>query len=263
MLFDLRGRGRRRLVQVIYIGLAALIGLGLIGFGIGGGFGGGGLFTAATNNEGGSKSSFQSEIKKYEKLTRQQPQNIAAWEKLTLAQLHEAGGESLVQNGQLTRKGKELFVQAASSWRSYLALNPPKPSAQLAANMQRIFGEEGLNEPSAEVQVLQIEVAARPESAALYASLAVAAYRAKNTGVGDLAAAKAVSLAPAAQRVRLKDELKRIKEHPNGTEQTAASESAQPFKVKTSPGGKITAVPTNATGASGTSGASGSFGQVK
>ena len=43
MLFDLRGRGRRRLVQVIYIGLAGLIGLGLIGFGIGGGFGGGGL----------------------------------------------------------------------------------------------------------------------------------------------------------------------------------------------------------------------------
>ncbi len=182
MLFDLRGKGRRRVVQVIYIGLALLIGLGLVGFGIGGGFGGGGLLSAASNNEGGSKSSFAGEIKKYEKLTKQQPTNIVAWEKLTLAQLHEAGGETLVQNGQLTSKGNELFSAAASSWRRYLALNPPKPSAQLAANMQRIFSAEGLNEPTAEVQVLQIEVAARPESASLFGALAVAAYKAKNTG---------------------------------------------------------------------------------
>ena len=54
MLFDLRGHGRRRAVRVIYIGLALLMGVGLVGFGIGGGFGGGGLFSAATNNEGAS-----------------------------------------------------------------------------------------------------------------------------------------------------------------------------------------------------------------
>jgi hypothetical protein len=251
MLFDLRGRGRRRTVQVIYIGLAVLIGIGLVGFGIGGGFGSGGLFNAATNNEGASKSSFASEIKKYEKLTKEQPQSIVAWEKLTLAQLHEAGGESLVQNGQITSKGKELFSDAANSWRRYMALNPPKPSAQLAANMQRIFSEEGLNEPAAEVQVLQIEVAARPESASLFGALAIAAYRAKNTGVGDLASTKAVALAPSAQRVRLKDELQKIKEHPNGTEETATSSSGQSFNVKRSSSGKITATP-HATGASGT-----------
>ena len=226
MLFDLRGRGRRRTVQVIYIGLAVLIGIGLIGFGIGGGFGSGGLFNAATNNEGASKSSFASEIKKYEKLTREQPQNLTAWEKLTLAQLHEAGGEALVQNGQITSKGRELFNAAASSWRRYLALNPPKPSEQLAANMQRIFSEEGLNEPAAEVQVLQIEVAARPESASLFAALAAAAYRAKNPSVGDLAAAKALTLAPANERLRLKDELQKIKQHPNGNEESASSSSS-------------------------------------
>ncbi|HXW59757.1 MAG TPA: hypothetical protein VEJ23_09810 [Solirubrobacteraceae bacterium] len=223
MLFDLRGRGRRRTVRVIYIGLALLIGLGLVGFGIGGGFGSGGIFDAATENGGASKSSFASEIKQYEKLTAQQPQNIAAWEKLTLAQLHEAGGESLVQNGQLTSKGRELFNTAANSWRKYLALNPPKPSAQLAANMQRIFSEEGLNEPAAEVQVLQIEVAARPESASLFGALAVAAYKAKNDSVGDLAAAKAVALAPPEHRVRLQHELQELKKHPNGSEEAAST----------------------------------------
>ena len=34
MLFDLRGRGRRRTVQVIYLSLAILMGGGLVLFGI-------------------------------------------------------------------------------------------------------------------------------------------------------------------------------------------------------------------------------------
>src|SRR5436309_15253651 len=107
MLFDLRGRGRRRTVRVIYIGLALLIGLGLVGFGIGGGFGGGGLLTAASNNEGSSGATYASQIKKYRKLTQQQPSNTAAWEGLTKALLHEAGNEAYVtQAGEVTGKGR-------------------------------------------------------------------------------------------------------------------------------------------------------------
>ena len=45
MLFDLRGRGRRRTVQVIYLTLALLLGGGLVLFGIGGDVQGG-LFDA-------------------------------------------------------------------------------------------------------------------------------------------------------------------------------------------------------------------------
>src|ERR1700716_2191814 len=104
MLFDLRGRGRRRTVRVIYMGLALLMGVGLVGFGIGGGFGGGGLLNAASNNEGAGSASFSSQIKKYKKLTTQQPTNISAWENLTRAQLHEAGGEAYVSNSQVTPK---------------------------------------------------------------------------------------------------------------------------------------------------------------
>jgi hypothetical protein len=252
MLFDLRGRGRRRMVQVIYIGLAALMGIGLIGFGIGGGFGSGGFLSAATNPEGAAKSSFSSEVKKYTKLTRQQPTNATAWEKLTLARLHEAGGEAYVQNGQLTSKGKELYTQVANTWRRYLALNPPKPSASLAQNMALIFSEEGLNEPSAEVQVLQIAVAANPNSPALFGSLAEYAYKAGNTTIGDVAAEKAVNLAPAEQKVRLKNQLAEIKKHPSGSEEkTETSQSGQPFNVTTTPSGKIIAKP--AQGASGAS----------
>ena len=88
-----------------------------------------------------------------------------------------------------------------------------------------MFGEEGLNQPAEAVQVLQIVIAARPEQRGLYASLAEYAYKAHNPRIGDLASAKAIALAPPAQRKQLKAELAAIKAHPNGNE--AATSSAQ------------------------------------
>jgi hypothetical protein len=219
MLFDLRGRHRRRAVKVIYIGLALLIGGGLVLFGVGtGGGGGGGLLNAASENGGSGGTSFANQIKKYEKTLQKQPHNVAAWEKLTLAQLHEAGGEAYVSptTGAPTAKGKELFSKASRSWEGYLAQNPPKPSPELAKLMVRVYGVEGLNQPAAAVQVLQLVVAAEPNSASFYSQLAEFAYKAKNVRVGDLAAAKAVSLAPAARRATLKKEFETIKKSPEG-----------------------------------------------
>src|SRR2546430_1196923 len=116
MLFDLRGRGRRRTVQTVYIGLALLLGVGLIGFGIGGGFGGGGLLNAASNNEGSGGTSYASQIKRLQKLTGQQPNNIGAWERLTSAQLHEAGGEAYVSNGGPPAQGRRPPWRCCRSW---------------------------------------------------------------------------------------------------------------------------------------------------
>jgi hypothetical protein len=217
MLFDLRGRGRRRTVRVIYSGLALLIGLGLVGFGIGGGFGGGGLLNAASNNEGSSSASFASQIKQYRKTTQAQPKNVAAWEGLTKALLHEAGGSAYVsESGVVTPKGKELLRQAAQSWSSYIALNPPKPNTELAQLMvTHVYNEQGLNEPAQAVQALQIVLATRPKSAALWAALAEYAYKAQNQRIGDLAASKAVGLAPATQKTRLKKELAEVRKTPN------------------------------------------------
>jgi len=218
MLFDLRGRGRRRAVRVIYTGLAVLMGVGLVGFGIGGGFGGGGLLSSINKGEGGGNgASYQAQIKKYTTLTRQQPSNVSAWENLAKVQLREAGNEPYTTTaGQVTSKGKELFRQAAQSWTSYIALNPPKPNAELAQLMETVYGETGLNEPAKEVEVLQVAVVARPTSAALYSALAEYAYKAHNIRVGDLASAKAVSLAPASQRSVLKRELAEVKANPSG-----------------------------------------------
>jgi hypothetical protein len=240
MLFDLRGRGRRRTVRVIYMGLALLMGVGLVGFGIGGGFGGGGFLNAASQNEGSGSATYSAQIKKYEKLTRQQPTNPEGWEKLAKVQLNEAGGEAYVSAaGALTSKGRQLFARIAQTWTSYLALNPPKPNSALAQQMLRIFSEEGLNRPADEVQVLQIVVAEKPTNLAYYAQLARYAYLAHNTRVGDLASAKALSLAPAAQRPRLKTELAAIRKNPTGGGETlTGTTNGKTYTVK--PGGKGT-----------------------
>jgi hypothetical protein len=252
MLFDLRGRHRRRAVRLIYTGLALLMGVGLVGFGIGGGFGGGGLLNAASENEGASSASFANQIKKYEKLTKKQPNDVSAWEKLTAAQLHEAGGEAYVTQAGLTSKGKELFSQTAQSWNSYLALNPPKPSLELAKQMVRVFDEEGLNQPSEAVKVLQVVVAGESAGESIYAALAEYAYKAHNARVGDLASEKAVSLAPAAQRKQLKTELATIKKNPTGTQ--SAGSTSQTTTATT--GTATTGESVLGSGGAGTSGGS-------
>jgi hypothetical protein len=240
MLFDLRGRARRRTVRAVYIGLAILFGLGFVGFGVGGGFGGGGIFTSLNSHEGSGGTSYSSQIGKYKKLVALQPGNLAAREKLIDAQLHEAGGEEYVTRAGVTSKGKELFAQVAQSWHSYLALNPPKPNAELAQRMVAVFGEEGLNDPASAVTALQIAVTARPNSASLYAALAQYAYKAKNTRVGDLAAEKAVALAPAAQKPRLKLELAALKKNPTGGETLTATTNGKTYTVNPAGTGSYT-----------------------
>jgi hypothetical protein len=236
MLFDLRGRGRRRTVRVIYIGLALLMGSGLVLFGVGS-FGGSGVLSNLGSGESSNGVSFASEVKKYRKLTGEQPHNVAAWEGLTKALLHESS--SFTQNG-VTAKGKELFAQASQAWLAYLALNPPSPNTATAQQMFTVYSEEGLNQPSQAVQVLQILVAAKPTSASLWGQLAIYAYKAHNTRVGDLASKKAVALAPAGERKRVETELAEIRHNPSGEKTYTTVTNGKTYALKKAPNGSFT-----------------------
>jgi hypothetical protein len=256
MLFDLRGRGRRRTVRVIYTGLALLMGVGLVGFGIGGGFGGGGLLSSVTKEgEGGGSSGYAKQIAKYRKLAKEQPSDASAWENLAKNLYHEAGNEPYVTStGAVTSKGKELFKQVAAAWSSYIALNPPKPNSELAQLMEGVYGEEGLNQPAKEVEVLQIAIVDRPTDAALYAALAEYAYKAHNTRVGDLASEKAVALAPATDRTRVKDELAEVKANPTGEKTYTTTTNGKTYTGKLNSKGELSA--TEAKGSSKSTGSS-------
>jgi hypothetical protein len=237
MLFDLRGRGRRRTVQAIYLGLAVLIGLGLIGFGVGGGLGGGGIFNALTNSGSGS-ASFTKQVEAAQRRVNRNPNDPAALAALIEAKLHQASDSPYYEQsanelsaGKYTAQGKELLHQIANDWSRYLALEEKHPSSKLANNMIRVFTEEGLNEPAQAVTALQILIPSRPPSEALYASLAEYAYKAKNVRVGDLATAKALSLAPPSGRAQLKSQLEAIKKNPTG-EAGASSSTATVVPAK-------------------------------
>jgi hypothetical protein len=83
-------------------------------------------------------------------------------------------------------------------------------------------------------------VAARPTSAALYAALAQYAYKAHNVRVGDLASQRAVSLAPAAQRARVKNELAEVKKSPSGGQTYTTTTNGKTYAVKSAGNGKFT-----------------------
>jgi hypothetical protein len=212
MLFDLRGRGRRRTVQTIYLTLAVLMGGGLVLFGIGGSVSGG-LFDAVGLTGGGSGgSSANEQLVKQEKaaLRRVQanPRDEAAWITLTRVRYQQAGqGDNFDQNaGTFKSGGRKELTQAAQSWASYLALEPKQPDPNVATLMVQAFSPVGLNRPKDGVTAAEFVADARP-SAQTYYQLAVFAYAAKQTRKGDLAGKKAVELAPSAQRAAVKSQV--------------------------------------------------------
>src|SRR3954471_9317541 len=133
MLFDLRARGRRRAIKVIYAFLAILMGGGLVFFGVGGNTNGG-LFDAFKGNGSGSSSGdyrLTKQVERYQKQVQTAPTDARAWAALTRAQYQVAGlGANYDQNaGTFTEKGKKALVKVERSWDRYLALDPPKPDS--------------------------------------------------------------------------------------------------------------------------------------
>ncbi len=255
MLFDLRGRGRRGVVRVVYAGLAVLFGSGLVLFGVGG-FGGTGILSSLSKEGGGGGGGggYASQASKYRKLTQKQPNNVSAWENLAKSLVHEGGEEPYTTGaGEVTGKGKELYKQVSAAWNGYLALNPARPNVELAQLMESVYGEAALNEPGKEVEVLQIVIAARPNDEALYADLAEYAYKAHNTREGDLASEKAVSLAPPSARTRLKNELAEVKANPSGEKTYTTTTNGKTYVGKLNSKGELKATEVKTPGTSSTS----------
>jgi len=216
MLFDLQSRGRKSFVKVIYLGLAILMGGGLVLFGIGTGTGGGGLFDAFSGG-GSSTSSLVSNVeKRATKEVRADPQNPQAWADLARARYQTAGlGDNFDQTanqgaGQFTKSGVAKLNQAAIAWQRYLTLDPKHPDPTLARLMAQAYSEVGLNEPARAAEAMEIVTEEQP-NASSYSALAQYAYVANQMRKGDLAAARAVQLAPDAQRKLVRAQLDNLK----------------------------------------------------
>jgi tetratricopeptide (TPR) repeat protein len=229
MLFDLRGRGRRRTVQVIYLSLAILMGGGLILFGIGGNFSGGGLFDAigiGGGGNGGGDNQLEDLEKTYEERVQTNPQNAAAWAQLARVRVQLAGDDVDQNTGQFTEGARGDLQGAATAWRRYLALEPPRPNADTAQLMTRVF--QALNQPADGVRAAEIAADAQPNANNFF-TLAVFAYQAGQTRKADLASRRAVQLTPAAQRKQVRDLLAQIKQNPTGQQQGTGTQPATPL----------------------------------
>jgi tetratricopeptide (TPR) repeat protein len=212
MLFDLRGRGRRRTVQVIYLSLAILMGGGLVLFGIGGATSGG-LIDAIQGNSGSSNGNdtFQKRVDALEKRTQANPQDSGSWAQLAGLRFQLATtGENYDQaTGTYTAKGKAELRQAAAAWQRHLALAGEKPNTTVANQMVQAYGVAGLRNYPEAVKALEFVIDATPNATyQQYAQLAVLAHGAKQTRKATLSADKAVELAPKAQRKTLKEQIK-------------------------------------------------------
>ncbi len=215
MLFDLRGRGRRRTIQVIYLGLALLMGGGLIFFGIGGNTSGG-LFDAFSGNSGSQSASdvFQNRLDRLQRRTRTNPQDAQAWATLAGLRFQVATtGENYDQTTQAyTAKGKEELRRAATAWDRYLSLDPKKPDVSVANQMVQAFGVTGLQQYDKAVNALEIVIDQRAPSSGLYSQLAVLAHAAKQDRKSTLAENRAVELAPKSERKNLRQQIQAAKQ---------------------------------------------------
>jgi len=212
MLFDLRGRGRRRTVQVIYLSLAILMGGGLVLFGIGGATSGG-LLDAIQGGGGGSGNAndvFNKRVEALQKRTTANPRDSAAWAQLADLRFQVATtGANYDQNTRaFTAKGKGELRQAAAAWQRHLALNPEKPNTRVATEMVQAYGDAGLRNYPEAVKAIEFVIDATPTPQfQQYEQLAVLAHGAKQDRKSKLAEDKAVSLAPKAQRKQVRSDI--------------------------------------------------------
>ena len=143
MLFDLRSRGRRRTVQGVYLGLALLMGGGLVLFGVGAGNGFGGLLNAFN---GGGSSSSKPVVSHAEnaalRQTQLHPSSPSAWASMVQARYEAAGQNSNPATSSYTAAGLVKLRQAGQAWERYLQLTnkPNWTLAELVANAYEQLG---------------------------------------------------------------------------------------------------------------------------
>jgi len=213
MLFDLRGRGRRRTVQAIYLSLAILMGGGLVLFGIGSSQSGG-LFDALSGSSGGQSATqgIDTRIDNAIAATKARPRDPQPWAQLASLRFQRAGIDEIAADGSYTASGLRRLGLASQAWERHLSLEPKRPNVRAAKFMVQAYEANALNELTKAVRAKEIITAAEnPPSSNLFAQLAELAYRAGESRVADLAADRAVNLAPKADRKDLRTALDGLK----------------------------------------------------
>jgi hypothetical protein len=215
MLFDLRGR-RRRAVQVTYLGLAVLMGGGLVLFGVGGSVSGG-LLDAFKGGGGGSSgdSALQARVDRQEQRLAKSPQNVVVLQSLIRDYYSLATGQRESGTAGFPADAKDELRKAGEYWQRYTKAVDGEPSAEAAGYALQVYDVGALNRPKQAEKAAGI-IAQDSNDVASYLRLVAYAARAGDTRTADLAATKAVDLAPKAQRKQVEKQAEALKKPPPG-----------------------------------------------
>ncbi len=205
MLFELGGK-RKRLIQVIYVCLAFLMAIALVGFGIGGATSGGIFDALGIGGDGGSSSpQYDAQIERAENTLQTDPKDEKAL--ITLARTNFLAGQAATEQdaqGRVTLTDESLsrYRDATDAWERYLKTNPQQVDDGVATLMLQAYSalagvdparvQQDLDEAQAAAQVV---ADARP-SFGTYLQLATYAYFAGDEKTGAEAEQKALREAP-------------------------------------------------------------------
>jgi hypothetical protein len=213
MLFDLRGR-RRRAVQATYLMLAVLMGGGLVLFGIGGDVSGG-LVDAFKGGGGGSSgdSAIQDQVDRQEERLAKSPQNEAVLQNLIRDYYSLATAQRESGTVGFPDDAKDELRKSGEYWQRYVSTVDGEPSADAARYALQVYDVGALNRPK-EAQKAAAILAEDSNDVASYLRLVSYAALAGDTRTADLAATKAVDLAPKAQREQVEKQAEALKKPP-------------------------------------------------
>ena len=127
MLFDLQSPRRRRVVQIVFGGLAVIFAISFVFLGVGTGGGGsiGDLFGGGGSAD--PTSAFDDQISAAEDQLAANPNDPNAY--ATLVQLHYSAGRTGVdENGALTSDGQQDLQQGVDAWNKYLKATKNQPA---------------------------------------------------------------------------------------------------------------------------------------
>jgi hypothetical protein len=209
MLFDLRGH-RRRAVQATYLTLAVLMGGGLVLFGIGGSSGG--IIDAITGNDsGGSNVNEQLEkrIDRQKERLAASPTNTAVLAELVKLNYQAATSQQPSGTTTFPEDAKDDLRAAGSYYDRYVDAVKGDPSPDLARFAYTIYGPDGLNKPDKAKDAVRV-MAANSNDFQTYLLLVQIATAAGDTRTAQLAAQKAVDLAPKAQKKQVERAAKQL-----------------------------------------------------
>jgi len=213
MLFDLRGR-RRRAVQATYLMLAVLMGGGLVLFGIGGDVSGG-LLDAFKGGGGGSNgdSALRDQVERQQERLAKSPQNEVVLQNLVRDYYSLATAQRESGTIGFPADAKDELRKAGEYWQRYTRVVDGEPSADAARYALQVYDVGALNRPK-EAQKAAALIAKDSNDVASYLRLVSYAALAGDTRTADLAAKKAVDLAPKAQRKQVEKQAEALKKPP-------------------------------------------------